>query len=101
MFVLGFILDGLAAVISMILTILYWLILARALISWVSPDPYNPIVRFLRQATDPILEPIRRVLMPLTYKIHIDLSTIVAFFLIVFLQRSVVGILFTLARQLK
>ena len=101
MFVIAYILEGLATVLGLGLTIMYWLILVRALISWVNPDPYNPIVQFLRRATDPVLEPLRRLMMPLTMQIHIDLSPLLAFFIIVFLQRSLVGILFHIAYMLK
>lgn len=53
-----------------------WLIIARALISWVSPDPFNPIVRFLYRATEPVLRPIRHR-MP-GFQIGLDLSPLVA-----------------------
>ena len=46
------------------LDIYSWIIIASALISWVSPDPRNPIVMFLRQVTEPVLGPIRRLLPP-------------------------------------
>jgi YggT family protein len=49
-----------------------WIIIIRALISWVSPDPFNPIVRFLYRITEPVLRPVRRSLP--TYQIGIDLS---------------------------
>lgn len=101
MFILAYIIDGLATVLGLVLTIMYWLILIRALISWVSPDPHNPIVQFLHRATDPILEPLRQLLMPLTMRIRIDLSPLLAFFIIVFLQRSLVGVLFRIAYMLK
>lgn len=101
MFIIAYIIEGLATVLGLALTIMYWLILIRALISWVSPDPYNPIVQFLHRATDPLLEPLRYLLMPLTMQIRIDLSPLLAFFLIVFLQRSLVGVLFHIAYLLK
>ncbi|MDD5745808.1 MAG: YggT family protein [Candidatus Omnitrophica bacterium] len=97
MFVIAYILEGLAVVVQIGLTIVYWLIVVRALISWVNPDPYNPIVQFLRQTTDPILEPLRRIIMPLTMMIHVDLSPLFAFFIIVFLQQSLVGIIYHVA----
>lgn len=50
------------------------LIFASALLTWVSPDPYNPIVRFVRQVTDPALKPFRSLLWPLTRKWGVDLS---------------------------
>lgn len=63
-----------------------FVLLAVVLLSWVNPDPYNPIVRFLRAATDPVLLPFRRLLMPLTQQIRIDFSPILAFLLIGMLQ---------------
>lgn len=101
MFILIYIINGLATVSDFGLTILYWLILIRVLISWVSPDPYNPIVQFLTRTTDPVLEPIRRMMMPLTSRILIDFSPLIAFFIIVFLRRNLVAILYQLSYTLK
>ena len=47
-----------------LLDIYIWVIIAAALITWVSPDPRNPVVRFLRQITEPVLAPARRLLPP-------------------------------------
>ena len=95
MFVFGFFIETLAFIINSILTILYWIIIVRALISWVTPDPFNPIVIFLRRITEPILTPIRRLLpmMP------IDLSPIIAILGIMFLQGFLVRVLLELARR--
>jgi YggT family protein len=60
-----------------------WIIVIRALISWVNPDPWNPIVRFLYQVTEPVLRPIRGRL-PFS---GIDLSPMVVILIIYFLQR--------------
>lgn len=78
MFILSNLLTALAQGVDIFLTAMSWLIIIRALISWVSPDPYNPIVQFLNRVTDPILNPIRRLLpvMP------IDISPIIAYVLI-------------------
>lgn len=73
---------ALAQITDIVLTVLYWLILARALVSWVNPDPFNPIVQFLHQATEPILEPIRRFLP----QAGIDFSPLVAFLAIMALR---------------
>ena len=97
MFVLGNLIIGLASVVDMLLTALWWLILIRALISWVNADPFNPIVRFLYQTTEPILEPLRRY-MP---RMAIDLSPIVAFFLIIFFRSFLVQTLYELGIRLK
>ncbi len=53
---------GLANLVQMVCTVYIYVVIARALISWVSPDPYNPIVRFLHNATDPVLYRLRRLL---------------------------------------
>ncbi len=97
MFIIGNFIIAVAQVIGILLTILYWLILIRALISWVNPDPYNSIVQFLYRTTEPILEPIRRFL-PAT---RIDVSPIVAFLGIVFLQSFLVGSLMQLGYMLR
>jgi len=97
MFVLANFVDALASIVNILLTIMYWLILIRALISWVNPDPFNPIVQFLMRVTEPILEPVRRLLPPLP----IDISPIIVFFIIIFLQRFLVTTLYDLATRLQ
>jgi len=97
MFVLANFVYALASVVSLLLTIMYWLILIRALISWVNPDPFNPIVQFLMRVTEPVLEPIRRLLPPLP----IDISPLIVFFMIIFLQRFLVTSLYDLAVRLQ
>ena len=87
MFVAGNILQGLASVLDTVLFLYMWLIIIRALISWVNPDPWNPIVQFLMKATDPVLIVIRRRVGLLG---GIDVSPIVAILLIMFLQYAVV-----------
>ena len=99
MFILGNFVAAVAQILSILLTILYWLILIRALISWVTPDPYNPIVQFLHQATEPILEPIRRILP--TWRIGLDLSPLIAFLLLVFVEKFLVASLMDLSVRLR
>jgi len=87
------------AVIMTVLSILFllrWLIIIAAVISWVNPDPRNPIVRFLYRTTEPILRPFRRILPPGRTG-GIDLSPILAILLIVFLEYFLKG-LFPTAR---
>ena len=97
MFVLGNFIDALAYVVNTLLFIMYWLILIRALISWVNPDPSNPIVQFLVRVTEPVLEPVRRLLPPLP----LDVSPIIVFFIIIFLQKFLVPSLYGLASRLQ
>ena len=83
MFIFANLLDALATVVSYLLTIYMWIIIIRALISWVTPDPYNPIVRFLYQVTEPVLYPLRR---RLPFMGGIDISPIIVLLVILFLQ---------------
>lgn len=100
MFVLSNLLAAIAALLNVILTIFYWLILIRALISWVNPDPYNPIVKFLYKTTEPILYPIRRM-MPMRFGIGIDLSPIIAFLVLIFLRSFLVKTLLDVSFRLR
>jgi len=99
MFVLGNFIEGVARVLDMVLTIYIWIIVIRALISWVNPDPYNPIVQFLYRVTEPVLRPIRRWL-PFR-NIGIDFSPVVVIAAIIFIQTFVVQSLIQLAFRLK
>jgi YggT family protein len=64
-----------------------WVIIIRALLSWVSPDPRNPLVRMLVVATEPVLRPLRRLLPP--HKLGgLDLSPMIAILLLVFLKNG-------------
>ncbi len=97
MFVLSNFLKAIASIADIILSIFYWLILIRALISWVNPDPNNTIVQFLYRATEPILMPIRRVLPPM----GIDVSPIIAFLAIIFLKGFIVATLMDLSLRVQ
>lgn len=99
MFVLSNFLIALARILDVLLAILYWLILIRALISWVNPDPHNPIVQFLYKTTEPILYPIRRIL-PLGFRFGIDISPIIAFLAIMFLKSFLVRSLVDLSMRI-
>jgi YggT family protein len=99
MFILANLVEALAAVINMLLTLYMWIVIARAVISWVNPDPYNPIVRFLYSVTEPVLYRLRRAL-PL-YAGGIDFSPILVFVAILFLQRFLVQSFYDLAQSLR
>ena len=96
MFVLGNFFSALAYILHKVLWLYMWIIIVRAVISWVNPDPYNPIVRFLYSVTDPVLLALRRRL-PLFYG-GIDFSPIVVILVIMFLQQFLVANLYGLAR---
>ncbi len=73
---LTIILVKLVQLVSTLLNLYMWVVIISALLSWVNPDPYNPIVRFLRNITDPVYERIRR-LMPFVVVGGMDLSPVV------------------------
>ena len=100
MFVIGNLCQAVAFIIKNVLSLYSVVILIAVLITWVSPDPFNPIVRFLRSVTEPLFAWIRRRL-PFTMVGMIDLSPLVALFLIQLLQMVVVQSLFDLSVRLR
>jgi len=99
MFVAGNFLSGVAFVLDWVLELYKWIIIIRVLISWVNPDPWNPIVQILHRLTDPVLLTIRRRI-PFAIAGGIDLSPIIAILILYFLQIAVVGSMKDLAMQL-
>ncbi len=99
MFIFGYIVKGLADVLGIVLNIYMWIIIIRALISWVNPDPHNPIVQFLRRVTDPVLRPLQKLAPP--YKLGIDVSPLIAILIIIFLEKALVPILYRFGMMLE
>ncbi len=98
MFALANLIKALAQVIDIVLSIYMWLIIGRAILSWVNPDPYNPIVQMLTRLTEPILRPLRKLVPP--YKIGIDISPIIAFLIIIFLRIALINTLYRIGRSM-
>jgi YggT family protein len=98
-FVAGNLLLALANLLHLLLQAYFWIIIARAVLSWVSPDPFNPIVRFLYRVTEPVLRPIRHRLP--TLAIGIDLSPMVVILAIFFLDSFLISTLRDLALSLR
>ena len=96
MFIVGNFINAVATILGYALSLYMWIVIIRALLSWVNPDPYNPIVQTLYKLTDPVFYKIRRML-PFTYSIGIDFSPIIVIFIIYFLQIFLVSSLKTLA----
>lgn len=99
MFIAANFVIALATVLDYALEIYQWIIIASALVSWVSPNPYNPVVRFLYSVTEPVLRPIRykigRVFGPF------DISPIIVIFAIIFAQKFIVKSLLEMGYQMK
>lgn len=98
MFIAGNVLQAIATILDTVLWLYMWVIIIRALISWVNPDPWNPIVQFLERVTEPVLYQIRRRL-PIG-GMGFDFSPIIAILIIMFVQIAVVSSLKDLAMRL-
>jgi YggT family protein len=99
MFVLGNFIAAVAHIIDIALSAYMWIIVIRAVLSWVDPDPYNPIVRFVEMVTEPVMAPIRRRL-PIR-GMGIDFSPIIVLIVIVFLQSFLVKTLIELSYRFR
>ncbi len=93
---MGYFLLAVAKVLSMALNLYMWIVIISALLTWVNPDPYNPIVRTLRGLTEPVFYRIRRWL-PFVQMGGFDLSPILVIFAIVFLDTFLVNNIYALA----
>jgi YggT family protein len=103
MFVAGNFLTALASVLHMLLQAYIWVVIIRALISWVNPDPWNPIVQMLNRLTDPLLEPIRRRMFRMMGYggMGIDISPLILIAAIYFLDFFLVGTLTDLGMRMR
>jgi YggT family protein len=95
MFILGNFIRAVAVILHYVLTFYMWIVIARAVLSWVNPDPYNPIVRIIHNVTEPVLYRIRSRI-PVDFG-GIDFSPIIVILGVVFLQNFVVNSLFRLS----
>jgi YggT family protein len=97
MFVFTNFLSAAAYVIEILLNIYMWIVIARALLSWVNPDPYNPIVNFLYRATEPVLCRVRRIIPDLG---GIDLSPLIVLLIIYFLKEFLVKSIYMISYRM-
>ncbi len=98
MFIIANFLLALAKITDIVLTLYLYILIARALLSWVNPDPYNPIVSFLYRVTEPVLQRVRRVMPDMG---GIDLSPMLIMLGIFFTQRFLINSVYELAYRLK
>ena len=99
MFVASNFVLAIARLLELLINAYIWIIIARAIISWVNPDPYNPIVRFLYRVTEPVLRPVRHR-MP-TLAMGLDLSPMIVILVLYFLDWFLVSTLRDLALGLR
>ncbi len=94
MFVIENFFSALASVLHLFLTIYMYVVIARAVMSWFNPNPYNGFVRFIYQITDPVLDKVRQIIPPIG---GLDLSPVIIIFAILFLDKFLVSTLRALA----
>lgn len=99
MFIFSNILYALTQVLLTLLEIYFWIIIAAAVVSWVRPDPYNPIVRTLRTLTEPVLYRVRKWL-PFTFISGIDFSPVVVIIVLQLVKNIVIRSLFQIAGEM-
>ena len=99
MYILANFMAATAKILDIVLVIYMWIIIIRALLSWVSPDPHNPIVQFLYSVTEPVLARVRQ-LIPMS-GMGIDFSPIIVILAIIFVQSFLVASLQRFAMQLQ
>jgi YggT family protein len=93
-----YLLVALANLINLIIVVYIWIIIARAILSWVSPDPYNPLVRFLYRVTEPVLRPIRERLP--SHQFGLDFSPMIVILVLYFLKEFLVPVLYRIATEM-
>lgn len=96
--VLSTLVEALAQILSMVINIYIWIVIIAALITWVRPDPYNPIVQILYKLTEPLYAKIRKVIPTLIG--GIDIAPIIVILALQFINLFVVKLLLRLANSL-
>ena len=99
MFVFGNLLSGIAYILDMLLNLYFWLIFARAILSWIRPDPYNPVVRIVSKLVDPVTDRISKIIP--TRIGAIDIAPFVLMLAIIFAQKFLVATLFDFGARMR
>ena len=98
MFIIGDLIVAVAKILDIVLEFYKWIVIIAALIGWVNPDPYNPIVRLLHAVTEPVFRPIRRII---GYRLGpIDISPLIVILVIIFTQLFLIQSLIKLGYKL-
>ena len=98
MFIVGYFVRAVASLLDVVIVAYIWIIIARAILSWVSPDPYNPLVRFLHRVTEPVLRAVRERLP--THQLGLDFSPMIVILVLYFLKEFLVPVLYRIATEI-
>jgi len=97
-FIVGYFVRAVASLLDVVIVAYIWIIIARAILSWVSPDPYNPLVRFLHRVTEPVLRAVRERLP--THQLGLDFSPMIVILVLYFLKEFLVPVLYRIATEI-
>jgi len=100
MIVLGYFCISIAKIISLFISFYTFVLIISSILSFVGPDPYNPIVRFLKQITEPVFTKARRYLPSIAYSSGLDFTPLVILALLVFIDNFFVALLFRIGQQI-
>ncbi len=98
MSILGYLLIAVAKVLGIVINIYTVVVVAAALITWINPDPYNPLVRILRDLTEPVFRIVRRILPRALRELRIDITPMIILLALVIIETVIGGLLFDLGR---
>jgi YggT family protein len=99
MFVFGNLFSSIASILNLLLDLYFWVIFARAILSWIRPDPYNPIVKTVYRLVDPLTYKISRIIP--TRIGMVDVAPFILMLAIVFVQKFIVATLFDIGMRMK
>ena len=100
MHALGYLVISLAKIIDLLVSLYTFIIAGAVIISWVNADPYNPIVRFLKQMTEPVFWRVRKLLPSFFFRLPIDFTPVIVLIFLILIQNFVVGLLFEWGQRL-
>jgi len=95
---LGSLIIILCNLLNIFLTVYSFIVIITALMSWINPNPYNPVVRFLYKITEPLLRPIRRVI---SLRLPVDISPLILLLIIYIIQNFLIVRLIELGYKIK
>jgi len=99
MHTLGYLLISVAKVLQLLINIYTFIIAGVVIVSWVGADPYNPIVRFLRQATEPVFGRVRRLLPQALFRTGLDFTPMIVLILLILVENVLVNLLYEWAQS--
>jgi YggT family protein len=99
MHALGYLIIAIAKILSMLINIYTFIIAGAVIVSWVNADPYNPIVRFLHQVTEPVFWRVRKRLPASFFKTGLDFTPIIVLIFLILIENVGVSLLFELGQK--